>query len=128
MWSEEMYRIHGLDPVDSLELSEANKQIVSDDREKVAIAFERAIQVGRSEVEYRIVRNDGDVRYLKSQIERVIRDNGRTAVRGLIHDITTHKQIEAELKRSKDNLEIAQEIAGLGHYDWDVIRNDFVLV
>ena len=124
MWSEEMYRIHGLDPVDSLELSEANKQIVSDDREKVAIAFERAIQVGRSEVEYRIVRNDGDVRYLKSQIERVIRDNGRTAVRGLIHDITTHKQIEAELKRSKDNLEIAQEIAGLGHYDWDVIRND----
>lgn len=124
MWSEEMYRIHGLDPVDSIELSIAIKLIVPDDREKVALAFETAIQAGISEVEYRIVRSDGEVRHLKSQIERVIRDNGRTAVRGLIHDITTHKQIEAELKRSKANLEIAQEIAGLGHYDWDVIRND----
>jgi two-component system sporulation sensor kinase A len=124
MWSEEMYRIHGLDPVDSMELSEAIKQIVSDDRDKVALAFETAIQVGISEVEYRIVRSDGEVRHLKSQIQRVIRDNGRTAIRGLIHDITSHKQIEIELKRSKANLEIAQEIAGLGHYDWDVIRND----
>jgi two-component system sporulation sensor kinase A len=124
IWSEEMYRIHGLDPLDSMALSEAIKPIVSDDRDKVALAFETAIQVGISEVEYRIVRNDGEVRHLKSQIERVIRDNGRTAVRGLIHDITTYKQIETELKRSKANLEIAQEIAGLGHYDWDVIRND----
>ncbi|MBP1961254.1 PAS domain-containing sensor histidine kinase [Paenibacillus aceris] len=39
-------------------------------------------------------------------------------------DITERKQIEAELKRSKANLEIAQEIAGLAHYDWDVIRDE----
>lgn len=123
-WSDEMYRIHGLDPASGMDLREARKQIVPDDREKVTQAFETAILTGLADVEYRIVRTDGALRYVKSQIERFNRDNSSLILRGFVHDITSHKEIEAELKRSNANLEIAQEIAGLAHYDWDVIRNE----
>ncbi|MDR6551498.1 PAS domain S-box protein [Paenibacillus qinlingensis] len=123
LWSDEMFRIHGLQPAVRIDLSKAIELIQPDDREKVWLATKQAVLSGVSDTEYRITRQDGEVRHLRSQIERVILDGGRIAVRGLIHDITTHKQIENELIQSKAKLEIAQEIAGLGHYEWDIIHN-----
>ncbi|CAH1204978.1 Adaptive-response sensory-kinase SasA [Paenibacillus allorhizoplanae] len=123
VWSVEMFRIHGLEPALRIDLCKAIEPIVVDDREKVALAIKQAILVGMSDIEYKIIRQDGDIRHLRSQIERVVLDGGRMAVRGLVHDITIHKRIEQELTQSKAKLEIAQEIAGLGHYEWDTINN-----
>lgn len=122
-WSVEMFRIHGLEPAERIDLCKATEPILVDDREKVALAIKRAILVGMSDIEYKITRHDGDIRHLRSQIERVVLEGGRMAVRGLVHDITIHKRIEHELIQSKAKLEIAQEIAGLGHYEWDTIHN-----
>ncbi|NQX57500.1 PAS domain-containing sensor histidine kinase [Paenibacillus qinlingensis] len=122
-WSAEMFRIHGLEPALRIDLCKAIEPIIVDDREKVALAIKQAILVGMSDIEYKITRQDGDIRHLRSQIERVVLDGGRMAVRGLVHDITIHKRIEHELIQSKAKLEIAQEIAGLGHYEWDVLNN-----
>ncbi|OCT16997.1 hypothetical protein A8709_23670 [Paenibacillus pectinilyticus] len=127
MWSDEMFRIHALKAANVIHVSEAIAFILPDDREKVGLSIQEAIQLGQSDVEYRIVRQDGEIRYLRSQIERVFLDGGSRAVRGLVHDITEYKIIEAELIQSKAKLEIAQEIAGLGHYEWDVISNSVYL-
>ncbi|GGI43030.1 hypothetical protein GCM10008018_00010 [Paenibacillus marchantiophytorum] len=124
LWSDESFRLHGLAPADYMQLNDVIKHILPEDREKVRYAFELAIKQGMSEVEYRIIRMDGKERFIKSQIERIIGNTNQIKIRGIMHDITAHKQIEMELKRSKANLEIAQEIAGLGHYDWDVIQNE----
>lgn len=122
-WSDEMFRIYGLEPALRIDLSKAIDPIVLDDREKVALSIKQTVLRGSSDIEYRITRDDGEVRHLRSQIERVVLDGGRMAVRGLVHDITIHKRIEHELIQSKAKLEIAQEIAGLGHYEWDVLNN-----
>ncbi|OPH53042.1 hypothetical protein BC351_32835 [Paenibacillus ferrarius] len=124
LWSDEIYRIHGLVPQEQMNLRDAIQLILPEDREKVGLAVETAVRQGRVEVEYRITRADGELRYIRTQIERCRSDSNRLIVRGLIHDITGHKLIEEELKKSKANLQIAQEIAGLGHYSWDVIRNE----
>ncbi|NQX65608.1 PAS domain S-box protein [Paenibacillus alba] len=124
LWSDEIYRIHGLAPQEQMNLRDAIQLIVPEDREKVGLALEKAVRQGKVEVEYRITRADGELRYIKTQIERSRTDSNRLIVRGLMHDITGHKLIEEELKKSKANLQISQEIAGLGHYSWDVIRNE----
>ncbi|OAS13533.1 PAS domain-containing sensor histidine kinase [Paenibacillus oryzisoli] len=122
-WSVEMFRIYGLEPALRIDLCKAVEPILEDDREKVSLAIQQAMRDGMSDIEYKIIRQDGDIRHLRSQIERVVLHGGRMAVRGLVHDITIHKRIEHELIQSKATLEIAQEIAGLGHYEWDTILN-----
>ncbi|WNR46553.1 PAS domain S-box protein [Paenibacillus roseipurpureus] len=123
-WSEEMFRIHGIQPTSSrIDLNEVYAYILPDDREKVALSVKEAVLLGESDVTYRILRQSNEIRHLHSQIERIFLDGGQVAIRGLAHDITEFKQIEDELLQSKARLEIAQEIAGLGHYEWDVINN-----
>ncbi|GMA62698.1 ATP-binding protein [Alicyclobacillus fastidiosus] len=43
---------------------------------------------------------------------------------GSLQDITEYKRIEEALRTSKDNLKLAQKIAHLGHWDWDIVNDD----
>ena len=52
MWSDEMYRIYGLKPALSIDLSKAIEPILLDDRDKVAHAIKQAVLLRR--VRYRV--------------------------------------------------------------------------
>lgn len=123
LWSDEMFRIFGIEPGVRIDMNKITDLVLHDDREKFQFGINQAVRLGKSETEYKITRPDGEIRHLRSQVERVALEGGRIAVRGLVHDITIHKQTEHELIQSKAKLEIAQEIAGLGHYEWDIVRN-----
>ena len=98
-WSDELYRIYGLEPQSFGATFEAFlAQIHEDDRERVQNDILSAYQQGTSfGLEERIVRPDGTLRTLRTQGE-VIKDANGTPVklRGVCTDITEQKRGEAE--------------------------------
>jgi PAS domain S-box-containing protein len=97
--SDENYRILGIQPQESITLSRAFEFMHPEDRARVHQVRNEAVRMGQQfNVEYRIVRPDGEVRYIHSHGD-VIRDEQGRARRtfGIAQDITERKQAEALL-------------------------------
>ncbi|MEE9612293.1 MAG: response regulator, partial [Desulfatiglandales bacterium] len=76
--------------------------------------------------EVEIYHKDGSTRYLEVTEEPVLDKDGNViAVEGIAHDITNRKAAEEELKKTKESLQRAQQIAHLGNWDWNIATNEF---
>jgi len=111
--SPEYARIHGVGPdeIHALMEKQLEQVIHPGDRERVATAFERFDEEGCDfEIEYRIVRPDGEIRHVL-ELGRVIRNaNGQaTAQSGVVQDITERKRAEEDVRRARDDLELRVE-------------------
>jgi diguanylate cyclase (GGDEF)-like protein/PAS domain S-box-containing protein len=104
IWSDEHYRIFGLDPSTYRPVYETNMQFVHpDDRQKGWDAVTAAV-AGREplNVELRLVRADGAERYVVSRGEVNFDDAGRPVrMVGTIQDITERKIMEEALRESE---------------------------
>lgn len=106
-WSDELYRIYGLEP-ESVEISYESyiARVHPEDRDSAASSIRAALE-GTDEFEFeeRIVRPDGEVRVLQSK-GYVMRDESGLPRRmlGTCHDITARKQDELELDRRMEEL------------------------
>ena len=90
-WSEELHRIHGIEPVHfDGTLAAHVAPVHPDDRAGLDCALETAIAGGESlEAEYRILRPDGQVRWLKARAEPVVDERGGViGLRGIAQDVT----------------------------------------
>jgi len=107
-WSEESYRILGVDPNKFEPAYESFLDLVHPcDRDRVKREFEAASSHGkRFDIEYRIVRPDGAERVLHS-VAGVRSDKSGRPLKlvGTAHDITERKQAEQELRKAHDELE-----------------------
>ena len=108
-WSDELHRIYGLEPGASpVSLTTYLERVHPDDRGRVASAVANTLATLEPyEHGYRIVRPDGDVRWVHARGE-VGEVRGGAAVRlgGYCHDVTAQKQ--AEERRSR----VQEELAG----------------
>src|SRR5207248_11429397 len=106
--SDENYRILGLQPQDSITLSRAFELIHPDDRARVNQERNEAVRTGQHfEVEFRIVRPDGQLRYIHSQGDVIRDEQGRPRrTFGIAQDITERKQAEAALRKSEEQLRL----------------------
>jgi PAS domain S-box-containing protein len=115
-WSEEHYRIFGLDPQRGLPSREgALERIHPDDRDNVKQAFERAVTYRvDSEAEYRLVHSDGTVRYAHS-IGRPVLDSSGNLVEivGTTVDVTERKRSAEALALTSFALNNAHDAAAL---------------
>jgi PAS domain S-box-containing protein len=101
--SEETYRIFGLPAQDAIRNLE--EMIHPDDRPLHAAAIARALQGEPFDVEYRVVRPDGEVRFVHSQ-GRAIQDQPGRPHRtfGAVQDVTEVKRAEEKLKATSEHL------------------------
>lgn len=102
-WSDETYRIHGVGPAEYQPgRGSYFKFVHPDDRE----GFDQAMQKGELDLQYRIIRPNGALRYLKMTGE-VKRDKGENiiAMFGTVLDITELKQTERDLQEKNAELE-----------------------
>lgn len=101
-WSDEVYRIFGLEREAFDETIDAFFELVhADDRPALAAAQQRTLDSGAPlEIEHRIVRPDGQVRHVFERAE-VRRDEAGRATRqiGTVQDVTQRKLVELELER-----------------------------
>ena len=107
VWSDEIYRIFGLQPQEFAATYEAFLDVVHpEDRDAINSAYTGSIQEGKDgyEIEHRIIRKDtGQLRYVYEKCEHVRDASGRIIrSEGMIHDITEHKQAEMALRESEE--------------------------
>jgi PAS domain S-box-containing protein len=100
-WSDETFRIFGLPPEQKdIQFERFQELIHSEDREVVKEAITKAIDGGpRYEIEYRIVRPDGEIRFVHSQADIVKDSSGRARhMFGTTQDVTQQKRAEQALR------------------------------
>ncbi|MGB5327699.1 MAG: PAS domain-containing protein, partial [Gammaproteobacteria bacterium] len=92
-----------------------------DDREQVAQDFARSATVdGTSEVRFRIVRPNGEVRHVVERGDTSVRLDGK-----VIEQLWTMQDV-TESTRAEEELEEAQRIAGIGSFRWDTRRDRMI--
>lgn len=121
-WSEETYRIHGLNPF--TEAQDSNKMVENsldcyypEDCEKVRCAFDECAKNGTPyKVEARFRSYDGGEKWVQTMGKAVFDSGKVTKVQGNIIDITEFKEIQNQLKQQTNLLEASQKSAHLGSY------------
>ena len=115
-WSDETYRIFGLKPQGrSLNLAQLPELIHPEDQQIMVQAVADALGgVRRYDVEYRIVRPNGEVRLVHSQGEVTRDESGRPRrMFGSVQDITERKRAEQRLMAQHTVTQILAEAATL---------------
>ena len=101
-WSDESYRIWGLDPLAGLPVREAVLQRVHpDDRKRVDVETDEAVRQKRGfAFEFRIVLPDGTVRHIQATGNPLFSEDGELAEMVATHvDVTERKRAEEEHER-----------------------------
>jgi PAS domain S-box-containing protein len=112
IWSDEIYRIFGLEPQQFGATYEAFLNSVHpEDRELVERSVNEALCDGRFyNIDHRIVWPDGSVRVVHERAEVTFDEAGKPIrMIGTVHDITERKQAEEELRGLSHRLVEAQE-------------------
>src|SRR5580658_8698361 len=119
VWSDELYRIHGLRPRQgTIDLTTVSDMMHPEDRGFVFLAADEAIRGGvRPDIEHRILRPDGEVRIVHS-VAAVKRDAAGQPYEmfGVTQDVTDRKRAEQALKQSQFYLSEGQRLAHIGSW------------
>ena len=113
-WSDELCRIHGLEPGTQPTTFAGFKALLHpDDRGMVEAAVAEAHATGQTfAFRHRIVRPDGSVRVLQGHGEVVFGADREVAqMHGTGQDITEREAMEAELRRTSRHFELARDLA-----------------
>jgi PAS domain S-box-containing protein len=118
-WSDETYRIYGLEPQEHpMDLIALRQKIHPEDREIVFRALADALGGGpRYNVEFRVVRPSGEVRTIHSKGDVKTDASGRRVLMfGTVQDITDRKRADEALRRSQFYLSEGQRLAHMGSW------------
>jgi PAS domain S-box-containing protein len=142
VWSDETYRIFGVDPeIGPLNQNILEELVLPEDRQRLRDQIAAAASTGRSEpaCEYRIRRHDGSLRILHREMELACDAAGRPEkLVGVVRDVTelrdaerrneelqrellNAREVEADqLRRSREHLARILRISGVGCIERDL--------
>lgn len=117
-WSDQMFRIVGIDAADGPVPPEefAQRLVHADDRDAFLREWQRAIaDTGKFDLEYRLVRPDGSVRDVHAIAQIAPAPDGESlVVTGTIHDISDRKAAEEEMRQSQEKLTHVARLSTMG--------------
>ena len=115
-WSDATFQMYGR-PIAAGQptVEEAFGQVHPQDRQRayrLANALIAGAEGQKVSAEFRIIRDDGNVRWIQATGEADVED-GRVLLRGVQQDITARV-------KDRERLRLAQEIARIGDWEWEV--------
>jgi len=117
-WSEELYRIYGLDPKNGTPTIEQYLALIHpQDRASMAETVKRMQeeQRGFDQIE-RIIRPDGQLRYVRAVAVPVVEQGVFKGFVGTTMDVTEHQLLTEELRQEREYLTEAQSLAHVGSW------------
>lgn len=123
-WSDELYTIHGLEPGGPIDRGRMEDLIHPDDLAYFRQYIQRAVDSPDEEYEgeFRIVRGDGQVRWMSDRGQIECSDEGpdRPPVRavGMVIDVTERRAAEEALRESEERVRVATEATEIGTWEW----------
>ncbi|MEG4251416.1 PAS domain-containing protein [Microcoleus sp. Pol10D4] len=127
IWSEEVFRIFGLDST-ATEPTSAKllKMCHPDDREffqqTVSLTISQGISYKR---EFRFLHPSGQIIYVEGRGEAVFSETGEVIkLLGTVMDISDRKQAEAALQISEERFYLAFEGSAMGLWDWNLVTGE----
>jgi two-component system cell cycle sensor histidine kinase/response regulator CckA len=124
MWSDECYRIFGVEP-GSVQITSDYfySHVHPDDREAVQQALWQAVQ-NRAEAayEYRLIWDDGSIHTIYDRVKVVLDEGAGRPVKvvGIVQDVTERRQAEATIAGLHRRMELILNSAGEGIYGSDM--------
>ena len=127
-WSDELYRIYGLEPQSqTLSYEDYLSFIHPDDKEKITAQVQKAIERNESwEYTHKLVRRNGEIRIVYATGEVLADEKGKPyTMIGTAQDITERQTLIDRLQESEKLFKQAQGLAHLGNWTWDLRTNSF---
>src|ERR1700730_7213056 len=124
-WSDEVYKIYGLDPKNGTpSLQQYLAAIHPQDRTSMAETIKRMHeQRCGCDVTNRIVRPDGEIRYVRCVGIPVVEDGVFQGFHGTTMDVTEQELLTQELRREQAYLTDAQSMAHIGSWAYNLVTH-----
>jgi PAS domain S-box-containing protein len=119
-WSPELFRMHGLDPAGKPpSVQEYLDRVHPHDRESMADLIKQILTEDTPfDATKRIVRPNGEVRYIRCVGVSVVENQGPKKYVGSALDVTEHEVLTQELRRREAYLAEAQRLSHTGSFGW----------
>ncbi|MGC9517059.1 MAG: PAS domain S-box protein [Methanomicrobiales archaeon] len=125
-WSEQLYNIFGVQKDFKLTFESIESMIHPDDREENIEKINQLLNDGvEVDFEMRIIRPDGEIRYIYQDTEVKLDNRGKVVkIFGIIQDITERKKYAEKLEFLNQWLGFAQKAAKSGFWNWNMETDD----
>jgi len=127
-WSPELFRIYGLEPSSTAPTVEEYLNCIHPaDREFMANLIKRILaEASPFDATKRIVRPDGEVRYIRCVGAPVVENQKLKRYVGSALDVTEHELLTQELQRREAYLAEAQRLSHTGSFGWNLATGELV--
>jgi PAS domain S-box-containing protein len=126
-WSDELYRLYGLDPKKGGGSIDVVTPLVHpEDRARyLAVRTQASEGIRSSSVDFRVTLSDGRERVFHRECDVTFDASGKPIrIFGTVQDVTARKRIELKLMRSRENLARAQRLAAIGSFSRDLVTGE----
>jgi PAS domain S-box-containing protein len=116
-WSREMFRLHGLDPVEGPpDVAKLLSLVHPEDRDEMNRIYREVLSGGISEdLHYRTSPETGRIRHIRVRFAQVRDATGRVLkVRGTCMDVTAQREVEEQRRQLESQMRQAQKLEALG--------------
>jgi PAS domain S-box-containing protein len=127
-WSLELFRMHGLDPASKPpSLQKYLDGLHPQDRESMASLIKEILEEASPfDATKRIVRPDGEIRYIRCVGVPVVENQSLKKYIGSAIDVTEHEILTLELRRREAYLTEAQRLSHTGSFGWKIASGEIL--
>jgi len=124
IWDERMFELYQVDPIEFDGTYQSwQKTVYPDDLAKICpVIMDAALSLQDFESDFRILWQNGEIRYIKVFGHIVLDETGQTKrMTGINFDITEQKQAEEALRQREALLDATQRLTHIGGWEYHVI-------